>query len=76
MVKFTCEITCGEKTCFAEPGVGCQFLRASRFGTLWSCGIWTEYDKRGRIIGLDEEDGWLLRTKKCLATQAAQEGHK
>jgi hypothetical protein len=35
--QLTIEINCGATTCASELGAYCEFLGATRFGTIWSC---------------------------------------
>ena len=68
------QVNCGEKTCYSEPGKPCQWLRVSKFGTLWSCQIYSEYNfpMDGKMYPdpLEEKDGWIQRHPKCLSAES------
>lgn len=44
----------------------CKWLRTSRFGTVWSCKLFSEQDDRGRWEALEERDGCLVKHPECL----------
>jgi len=60
------EIDCGEKTCAAEPGKFCPFMRTRRFGTIAFCLLWHDEDSMGHPVHMEEKDGWLQRRPECL----------
>lgn len=61
----TIAIDAGEKTCASEPGKFCPWVRTSRFGTRWHCGLF------GSTYLRDEngDEGWLQRLGICLAAE-------
>lgn len=54
----TGEITCSESP--AYPGSMCPFAFTSKFGTEYYCHIFSNR--------LNDVDGWLQRTPRCIAT--------
>lgn len=64
-VRITVHAECGEKTCAAEPGKFCRFVRnaqARPFGRMVEvCNLYEAV--------LRDEDGWLMRCDECLAEQ-------
>jgi hypothetical protein len=63
-VSFLLEpVECGETRCFDKNNKKmCRFVRSTRFGQYWYCGIFNE------DLLSDEED-YLERCKQCLAAE-------
>jgi len=62
-------IDCGEKTCASEPGVFCQRLLTTHFGTRWVCGAFFDKECSPVVLHEDHEDGWLQRCDQCLEAE-------
>jgi hypothetical protein len=59
------DLRCGEKTCAAEVGVFCTFLRCRMDGRDPVCSLFNKplTDSTGDIVG------WLLRCEECLKAE-------
>lgn len=69
------DIEAGDKTCASEPGHFCQWMRTTKFGTVYFCHLFSEEDSSGRpskVIPLEEKDGWLQRHEKCLLLESSE----
>ena len=64
------DVTCGETTCAAEPGVFCRFLRVGLAGKDPTCVLFDEriFDESGNGIA-----GWLQRCDACLEAEGEGE---
>lgn len=65
-MKLTFDIQCGEKTCYKEQNVSCQFIRVRKFGTIYYCHLFGPIDEQGRHLELQEFHGWLQRWPECI----------
>jgi len=52
--------------CIEEDGKRCKWLRVSRFGTVWSCKMFSEQGDTGRWSALKEKDDCLMKHPECL----------
>ena len=64
-VTLTFEIECGDKTCAAEPGKFCKYMKNKMNGSS-SCYFFG--------ILFDDETGWIQRHPECLAMGTEQQG--
>ena len=53
--------------CIDEDGKRCSQLRTSRFGTVWSCHLFSAQSDNGRWESLEEQDTCLVKHPDCLA---------
>lgn len=69
-------ISCGKDTCASSPGIFCGFVRTSKFGMKYHCGLFdnanlthSDRDKDGDGLG------WLQRLPQCKEAEKAGEEH-
>ncbi len=68
-MKIQLEVSNHPWRCIDEDGTRCQWLRTSRFGSVYSCKIFSEQGDRGGWESLKEVDGCLAKHNKCLAAE-------
>lgn len=68
--RLTLHIECGETTCASKPGRFCQYLQTRRFGTVYFCRIFHDYDAQGHPLPADEKDGYVMRHDECIIAGA------
>ena len=66
-------IQCGDSTCAEAPGKFCPQLQVSRFGSDFSCHLFSKQNHKGRWESLEDKDGWLQRHPLCLASERKQD---
>lgn len=66
-------IEAGERTCYAEPGKPCPWVRVARFGMAWTCGLdpSAHHLREGSRDGKVGHGSWLLRSEWCLAAEVS-----
>lgn len=63
-------IDCGEKTCASEPGMFCNRLLTTHFGTRWVCGAFLDAQCNNVELHADKNgEGWLQRCDQCLEAE-------
>lgn len=65
-IRIPYQVSSHEWRCIEEDGTRCPQLRVSRFGSDWSCAIWSSQGDRGRWEHLPERDGCLTKLPQCI----------
>jgi len=69
-------IQCGDTTCASEPGKFCPQLRTARFGSTFTCKLFSEQEYKEKWEELPEKNGWIQRHPDCVKMERKEDSRE